>query len=264
MAARIGWSGSAQEGQYGADASGDSWSELRYHHLVPDPEQWDAVINGRELPRPPRATLITDFYSYNTNLPSQYSDLVGESHFDQESAWLQPHWVGDLSMESIVEVKQVKPGGSIRWELVKAGVPHRCTIDLATGAATFTRGEEVVGHGETSMKGPGRYRVEFANVDDRLTLVIDGQPVVDAGIRLRDRRGQPDPDGGRPRARPPWRCGMRRSGASDLVLKRDIYYTQYPGRSDYEVGLGRSSAAEPDRAVRFPLRPVAVPRPRAG
>ena len=32
---------------------GDSWSELRYHHLVPDPEQWDAILNGRELPRRP-------------------------------------------------------------------------------------------------------------------------------------------------------------------------------------------------------------------
>ena len=31
----------------------------------------------------------------------------------------------------------------------------------------------------------------------------------------------------------------RRSTVSDLVLKRDIYYTQYPGRIDYGHGLGR-------------------------
>ena len=31
----------------------DQWSELRYHHLVPDPEQWDAVLRDRPLPRPP-------------------------------------------------------------------------------------------------------------------------------------------------------------------------------------------------------------------
>jgi signal peptidase I len=228
------WSGSAQESQFGADASGDEWSELRYHHVVPDPEQWDAVFNGRDLPRPPRATLVTDFYSYNTNLPSQYSDLVGESHFDQEGAWLQPHWVGDLSMESIVEVKQVKPGGSIRWELVKAGIPHRCTIDLATGAATFTRGEEVVGRGETSMKGPGRYRVEFANVDDRMTMVIDGQPVVDPGFVYEIGEANPIPTAA---DLAPAAVAVRNAsvGASDLVLKRDIYYTQYPGRFDYEV-----------------------------
>ena len=30
--------------------------------------QWAAVIEGDPLPHPPRPTLITDFYSYNTDL----------------------------------------------------------------------------------------------------------------------------------------------------------------------------------------------------
>ena len=30
-----------------------SWTELRYRHLVPDPEQWEAILDRRELPRPP-------------------------------------------------------------------------------------------------------------------------------------------------------------------------------------------------------------------
>ncbi len=147
---------------------------------------------------------------------------------------MQPHWVGDLTLESIIEVKQVKPGGSVRWELVKAGIPHRCTIDLTTGAATFTRGEEVLGHGETSMKGPGRYRVEFANVDDRMTLVIDGRPVGDPGFVYELGEGNPIPTAA---DLAPAAVAVRNASveASDLVLKRDIYYTQKPGRYDYEV-----------------------------
>ncbi len=38
--------------QYRAEAApADQWVELRYHHLVPDPEQWDAIQNDRTLPR---------------------------------------------------------------------------------------------------------------------------------------------------------------------------------------------------------------------
>ena len=48
--------------------------------------------------------------------------------------------------------------------------------------------------------------------------------------------------------------------ASDLVLKRDIYYTQYPGRVDYGDRVGGSLSSDADRALRFPLRPVAVSR----
>src|SRR5262249_22867566 len=36
---------------------GDSWAELRYRHLVPDPEQWEAILRDRALPREPRSSL---------------------------------------------------------------------------------------------------------------------------------------------------------------------------------------------------------------
>ena len=63
-----GWDESpAEPGTYRVSPKGTEWSELRYAHLVPDPEQWAAVIDGDPLPRPPRPTLITDFYSYNTD-----------------------------------------------------------------------------------------------------------------------------------------------------------------------------------------------------
>jgi signal peptidase I len=231
-----GWTPAPSKSLYRAEASRESWSELRYQHLVPDPEQWDAIVNGREPSRPPRPTLITDFYSYDTNLPARYSDLIGENYDEQKTryAWMQPHWVPDLTLESIIDVKQVKPGGSIRWELVKAGVAHRCAVDLTTGVATFTRGEDVVGRGETPIKGPGHYRVEFANVDDRMTLVVDGRAVNEPGFTYETGEANPIPT---ERDLAPAALAVRDATveASDLVLKRDIYYTQNPGEPDYDV-----------------------------
>ena len=54
----------------------DEWVELRYRHLVPDPEQWEAIADDRTLPRAPAATLITDFYSYNTNMSAELLQLA--------------------------------------------------------------------------------------------------------------------------------------------------------------------------------------------
>src|SRR5262249_15250641 len=94
----------------GKDSTG--WAALRYRHLVADPEQWDALLAGRELPRPPRATLITDFYSYNTNLTAESSSLIDYPRGEQEGAWMQPHWVGDLSLSGRLQV--TAPGGAVR------------------------------------------------------------------------------------------------------------------------------------------------------
>src|SRR5262245_33455805 len=37
------------EGTYSSVAPGDDWAELRYRHVVPDPEQWEAIRAGRPL-----------------------------------------------------------------------------------------------------------------------------------------------------------------------------------------------------------------------
>ena len=52
-------------------------------------------------------------------------------------------------------MKQVNPGGSVRWELIEAGIPNRCAIDLATGEATFTHGDEELGQRDDADEGPG-------------------------------------------------------------------------------------------------------------
>ena len=80
------------------------------------------------------------------------------------------------------------------------------------------------------MKGPGRYQVEFANVDDRMTLIDQRRARGRARVYLR-RRTSRIPSRRRPTSLPrPWPCSNVSVEASDLVLKRDIYYTQYPDR----------------------------------
>ncbi len=127
--------------QYRGEAkSDDQWVELRYKHLVPDPEQWEAILKDDPLPRNPRSTLITDFYSYNTNLVADGSNIVGQPR-ETRSAWMQPHWVGDLTLSATVEVTSAK--GEFFIELVKGGVPHRCIINLESGAAVHARRPDV-------------------------------------------------------------------------------------------------------------------------
>jgi signal peptidase I len=208
------------------------WAELRYEHRVPDPEQWDAVLSDRPVPHPARATLITDFYSYNTNMGADSSDLLDDAQRDHEGAWMQPHWVGDLTLKANLEIKNLKPEGALRLELVKAGRPHRCTIDPATGAAVVSRGDDVLGRWETPVKGPGRYDIEFANVDDRISLVVNGTACGGSGYEYESKERVPIPTVA---DLAPAAIAVRNVGvvASDLVLKRDIYYTQSPGRIDY-------------------------------
>jgi signal peptidase I len=225
---------------------------------VPDPEQWDALLNDRRPPHPPRSTLVTDFYSYNTNMPARSADLVSDPPAAPEGAWLQPHWVGDLTVQMNIEVTQVSPDGSVRFELVKAGIPHCCTIQLESGSATLTRGEEVLGRWDTPVKGPGRYQVEFANVDDRMTLVVNGRAVHPEGWAYETGDSIPIPTAA---DLSPAALAVRNASviASDLVLKRDIYYTQDPGWIDYEVVWDERRPRTPAELFDFLSDPTRFP-----
>ncbi len=216
--------------RYQTKQASEQWAELRYRNLVPGPEDWDAVLNSQPPPRGPRAALITDFYSYNTNMMAVRNRLPDESQID--NAWMQPHWVGDLTLEADIEVSAAGPGAAVRLELVKGGIPHLCTIDLATGTAVVSRNEEELGRWQTTIKGTGRHHLEFANVDDRMSLVVDGKPCDGNGIEYESVAPIPIPTEA---DLAPAAISARNAEvvASDLVLKRDIYYTQYPGRVDY-------------------------------
>ncbi len=235
-------------------AASPGWSELRYRHLVPDPDQWNAILEERKLPRSPRSTLITDFYSYNTNLTESSSDLNGSPHYDQKNAWLQPHWVGDLTLSA--NLRFDAPGGSVRFELIEGGIANRCEIDLTSGLATLSHGAKGLRQGASGITGPGTYGVEFANVDGRLTVWVDGRPIFGDGAVYEDGSG--------PHAIPtqadlsPAAVATRGAAAtvSDLVLKRDIYYTQKPGITDYETERPVDSNDETVWGSRKPNTPV--------
>jgi len=209
----------------------DEWVELRYRHLVPDRNQWRTILEDQGSPPPPRPTLITDFYSYNTNMSSSSANPLDDNPRDQD-AWMQPHWVGDLTLELNLELVSVAADASVRLELIKAGMPQRCTIDPTSGTAVVTRGDVELGRLETPIKGPGRYHVQFANVDDRVSLVVNGRRVGGEGFEFERKESIPIPTEA---DLAPAAIAARNASvvASDLVLKRDIYYTQSPGRFDY-------------------------------
>ena len=220
-----------QPGRFRASSVPGEWSELHYEHKVPDPGQWGAILTNEPLPRSPRATLITDFSSYNTNLSASNADLSGEVSYEQESAWFQPHWVGDLTVSSRLELEKAE--GKVRYELIEGGVVHRAEFDLASGQVVVTTGGKKLGETATAVKNPGTYAIQFANVDNRLTLWVDGEPIFGDGLAYED-----DPEN---HPLPtlddlkPVRIASLGAAAavSDLVLTRDIYYTVKPGVSDF-------------------------------
>jgi hypothetical protein len=232
------------DGTYTLKAPADGWADLRYRHLVPEPDQWEAILRDQQPPRPPRRTLITDFYAYNTG-------VTGDGRRDAPD-WFQPHWVGDLTLSCRLESRSAS--GRVRLELVEGGVAHRCEIDLATGMATLYRGDKALGEpAATAVKGAGSHDLVFANVDDRLTLWVDGRTPFGDGLAYDDGTGvHPAPT-----AADLDPAGVSARGAavavSGLVLKRDIYYTQKPGGWDY-AGLGINWPPSPFDLLADPAR----------
>jgi signal peptidase I len=246
-------------GSFSVSAENGQEAELRYRNLVPDPEQWEALLTERELPRPPRSTLITDFYSYNTNEtgdserprpgePDYQPDQNpwGDSRGGPRGAWLQPHWVGDLSLSARLDVKESR--GKVRFELVEGGVSNRCDIDLVTGMARLFHGTQPLGNGAEvkAIGGEGSYQVTFTNFDNRLTLQVDGKPIFGDGLTYDDPAESPPLPTQADLAPAAVRAMGATIGVSDLVLKRDIYYTLNPGFPDYG---GLWNEGEPRTAV---------------
>jgi signal peptidase I len=212
---------------YTYDEKAGDWAELRYHNVVPSPAQWQAVRAGEPLPDPPCATLITDYYSYNT-------DVSGDERSYPRGAaraWFQPHWVGDLTLDLRLTVREAR--GQIRLELITAGVSNRCELDMTSGNARLFHGAVPLGEPvRTEIARAGTYDLVLANVDGRLTLWIDGQLPFGEG-RTYDSSLEPSA----PTAADlePARIAAQRASieVERLVLRRDLYYTLEPAESDY-------------------------------
>jgi signal peptidase I len=216
-----------EPGRFLAGHQAGTWSELRYHHVVPTPGQCNAILAGSPLPRSPEATLITDFLSYNTDVATD-----DQSHPRRAArAWFQPHWVGDLTLS--LRLKIHEPAGQVRLELIKSGVSNRCDLDLKTGELRLLHGADVLG----STVWPELLRKDthelcFANVDDRLTVWIDGALPFGDGRTYDSQAALAQPT-----AADLEPARFAASGAAievdRLVLKRDLYYTLEPAETDY-------------------------------
>jgi signal peptidase I len=235
-------------------SSGEAW--LGYHHYVPTPEDWRTVLQGGRFDVRsgyPKPQLITDFACYNTAVV-QPTQQPNPSRFGL-------HWVGDLVLECTVEVQSQQ--GQFLMALVEGGRVFRCELDVATGRTTlFVDGSRPFQTAaETRVRGPGKYDLRFANVDDQLVLWVNGSvvdfdpkpeydPIVEpAGGRAVLEPGRLDGTGeslavGDPEPTEadlqPARIGSRALAAtvSHVRLFRDVYYIATRStfkQSDYEL-----------------------------
>ena len=65
-------------------------------------------------------------------MSEEYHNLLDEVQRDQENAWMQPHWVGDLTLEANLQLSKIDEDASIRLELVKAG-SHTAARSISPG-----------------------------------------------------------------------------------------------------------------------------------
>lgn len=211
------WQTSEDYRTFTTDGSAGQETWIGYQHIVPpawkDSDDLVAISNVAELTRP---QLIVDFTSYNT------SRTMGQRWFpDPDSLGL--HWVGDLVLECELS-SEIGQGVAI-LKLIEGGRALRCEIDLATGQATLLIDglASFAPRAKTSVRGPGRHRVAFANVDDQLLLWVDGKLVkFDAPTTY------PNLGNHRPTVEDltPARIGSRGAAlkVSHVRLLRDVYY----------------------------------------
>jgi signal peptidase I len=185
--------------QGNGQATSTQW--LRFRRIVPTEAEWTEHL----LANPPtvpadvqgiEGELITDFYSYNSyqsgelgavgTLDNVIQSPVEPRERERDTPYGQ-HWVDDLALECLADVKG--NSGSLVLELVRAGVHHRCEINVADGIAQLSRvdlsGEPLPFDGEgtaatlakasTSLTGPGTFRIRLSNCDHQVLLWINGK-----------------------------------------------------------------------------------------
>lgn len=158
----------------GSNADRTQW--IRYQHYLPAPAVWQHIQNGSRVRHTIQPIEIKDEYAYNRSKPST---SPGRSHN-------QLNWVGDLAIECDVEVNS--GSGQLELELLEGGRSFRCMIDLNSGLATLSIDgsqqpfdpepdgpENRQPTARTRLKGPGSYRLMMTNVDDQITLWVNGR-----------------------------------------------------------------------------------------
>jgi signal peptidase I len=187
-----------------APGTSDQLDWLRYRHIL------------REGYEP---ELITDFIGYNTKA------TLTDANLSVIHPVLPRNWVGDLILECEVTVDQ--PEGDLVLELSKGVDRFQARWQLGTGDCTLVRltgGREIkLETKPTSLKKKGVFRVRFANVDERLTVWVDGKLPFDDGVAYE----APKTRGPTANDLQPASIGVRGATVSvhKVQLWRDTYYT---------------------------------------
>ncbi len=204
----------------------NDWTWLRYRNFVPSRLDWDGIEAGI-APAPPRPQLVTDYYAYNS--------------FDKDRSDGKLFWVGDLTVSGTAVVSNVgKEQPALLLELVEGVRKYRCEIGLLTGTATLSHNDDLNADGPpivlataaTSVRGAGSYRFDYANVDDRVCLWINGRLVPFGEQAEYEPPALPDPQDG---DLLPIGLAARDMTVtfSELKVRRDIYY-----RADQDQDAG--------------------------
>ncbi len=229
------WTSEDRGRSLGTDGTAPDEVWIRYTHVAPSYEDWQRFDKGIRVAQPPRPQLISDFCSFNTATPIGYPGQRAPDRAPSGSS-LGLHWVGDLILESEVDVES--DSGLVMWELVEGGNRFRCTWDIATGKAHLA----LVGRDDwsvpldTGVTGRGRHTWRLANVDDQLLVWVDDDLVYSGSYQALG-LGPPQPTSADLAP-----AGIGSRGAKvrvrHLRLFRDVYYIAFGGPSvNYPVGL---------------------------
>ncbi|HOM17535.1 MAG TPA: signal peptidase I [Thermoguttaceae bacterium] len=246
---RGGWQASDDFRSYRTDGSREGEVWLRYQHLVPSYQDWQQMGRTKPAPKP---QLISDFAAYNTNRDrSAY-----RQHPGPEIENLGLHWVGDLAVECEVEVES--PGGRLVLELVEGGWRMQCHLELASGDAALRIDglPDFQPRGKTPVRGPGKYRLRFANIDDQLLLWVNGRLIsFDAPTAY------PELNNRRPQEADLAPVGVAAADGAVLTVRhlkifRDVYYIAERGQtgpaiSDFEPWRSPYRPATAETVVEF-------------
>ena len=230
------WEEDAESGSFSIEKarSDGTLKWLRYRHIIPSNDDWDAASDGPLTPSNheyffddaesmgPRPQLITDFCGYNT-----YTGGNGSTTDDA-------YWVADLTITCDVEITEAGDQSEVVVELNEGVHCYRCRIDVSTGNAKLVsvnrysgsgESEEVLAEATTDLAGTGDWELRFANVDNRICLWIDDGLVEfgDAANYVEDESQTPSPQD---EDLIPVGIAVKDAGAkvSNLLIERDIYY----------------------------------------
>ncbi len=208
--ANSGWQVTQTSTKWSAELKPDSSTQwLRYYHKFLTSTQWRDFESQKQIPKvdPLSSRLITDYQAYNTSYHVQrgrvydadgkiYREFQGSNRPYYRINPSDPpqndseQWVGDLLGEFDLNV--TSNSGTLSAMLVEHGIEFRCDIDVATGKASlqaldggqavaiFTNDKSSqvsVLTGETSLRGPGKHRLEIANFDDQIVVWVNGKVV---------------------------------------------------------------------------------------